>query len=352
VDHAAPPLVVDVDASYPTVNRGQFLSAIRTRIQAMSTSARMLRLLSLLQTHRFWSGGELAERLEVTERTLRRDVDRLRDLGYPVNATPGVGGGYQLEAGTVLPPLLLDDDEAIAIAVGLRTSAGGAVAGAQETSVRALAKVIRMMPPRLRRQADALAAATAPPAFSDGPTVDAGALAILAGAAQDAEVVRFEYRPRTGSPATRTVEPHRLVPLGRRWYLVAWDLDREDWRTFRIDRLDDPRSIRRRFVARKIPGDDAAAFVQAQLGSAPARFEIEAVIELPVADVERLVGRWGSVERMAETSSRIRMNVDQLDWPAMVLAASGAPFRVVGPPELVDYVADAGRRFTAATADR
>jgi predicted DNA-binding transcriptional regulator YafY len=311
----------------------------------------MLRLLSLLQTHRYWGGSELAARLEVTERTLRRDVDRLRDLGYPVHASPGVGGGYQLEAGGALPPLLLEDDEVIAIAVGLRTAAGGAVAGAEETSLRALAKVIRMMPPRLRRRADALAAATVPLVFADGPTVDAEALAILAGACQDAERVRFDYRPRDGAPSTRTVEPHRLVTVGRRWYLVAWDPDRDDWRTFRVDRLGDPRSVRHRFVPREIPGGDAAAFVQAQLSAVATRYEVEAVIEAGAADVERVVRSWGTVEDLGAGGSRLRMSVDALEWPLMVLAAIGAPFRVISPPELRAYAAATGQRFTAAAAD-
>jgi predicted DNA-binding transcriptional regulator YafY len=198
-----------------------------------NTSGRMLRLLSLLQTHRYWPGGELAGRLEVSPRTLRRDVDRLRELGYPVDATRGVAGGYQLQAGAAVPPLLLDDEEAVAIAVGLRTAAAGAVAGFEETSVRALAKVIQLLPPRLRRRIDALQAATAPGGFGGGPTLDAGTLTTLAMACRGEERVRFSYTSRAAEPSTRTVEPHRLVSLGRRWYLVAWDLDRADWRRSR-----------------------------------------------------------------------------------------------------------------------
>jgi predicted DNA-binding transcriptional regulator YafY len=318
----------------------------------MSTSARMLRLLSLLQTHRFWAGPELAARLEVTERTLRRDVDRLRGLGYPVSAVPGVGGGYQLEAGTAVPPLLLDDDEAIAIAVGLRTAAGGAMAGADEVSARALAKVVRMLPPRLRRRADALAAATVPVVLPGAATVDPDALGILAAACHDHERVRFDYAARDGVASVRTVEPHRLVTVGRRWYLVAWDLTRDAWRTFRVDRLADPRSTRWRFDPREIPGGDAAAYVQAQLGGAPARYDVEVVIDLPAADVERLVEPWGTVEAVDERSSLLRMSVDALEWPAVVLASSGASFRVIGPPELHAYLADAARRFAEATGSR
>src|SRR5690349_1673026 len=202
-----------------------------------NTSERTLRLLSLLQTHRYWAGTDLADRLGVSERTLRRDVDRLRELGYPVDASRGVAGGYQLRAATAMPPLLLDDEEAVAIAVGLRPAAGGAVEGIEETSVRALTKVIQVMPPRLRRRVEALRAYTVPGVFSGGPTVDAEALAVIASACRDDERLRFDYTARGQERTTRLVEPHRLVSLGRRWYLVAWDTERGDWRTFRVDRL-------------------------------------------------------------------------------------------------------------------
>src|SRR5690606_14124940 len=205
-----------------------------------NTNARMLRLLSLLQTHRFWPGSELAARREVSERTLRRDIDRLRELGYPVEATRGVAGGYQLQAGAALPPLLLDDEEAVAIAVGLRTAAGGVVDGIEETSVRAPAKVVQVMPPRLRRQVEALRTHTVPSPLGTGPTVDALALTVIAQACRDHERLRFTYTARAGEPSRRLVEPHSLVTAGRRWYLVAWDLERHDWRTFRVDRLEDP----------------------------------------------------------------------------------------------------------------
>jgi predicted DNA-binding transcriptional regulator YafY len=188
--------------------------------------------------------------------------------------------------------------------------------------------------------------------FGGGPTIDANTLALLAGAVQDLERVRFDYAPREGGPSVRHVEPHRLVTVGRRLYLVAWDLDRDAWRTFRVDRLSDPRSTRWRFEPREIPGGDPAAYVQAQLQgqSAATRHEVEAVIQLPADEGQRLVERWGTVEPVDATSSRLRMSVDQLEWPAMVLAASGAAFQIVGPPELIAYVADAGRRFTEATS--
>lgn len=186
----------------------------------------MLRLLSLLQTHRHWPGDELADRLEVSQRTLRRDVERLRDLGYPVDASRGVAGGYQLRAGSALPPLLLDDDEAVAIAVGLRSAAAGSVSGVEETSVRALTKVIQVMPPRLRRRVSALQNYTVPAMLGGGPTVDAIVLTVIAQACRDSERLRFRYTKRDGESAKRLVEPLRLVSLGRRWYLVAWDLER------------------------------------------------------------------------------------------------------------------------------
>jgi predicted DNA-binding transcriptional regulator YafY len=205
-----------------------------------NTSARMLRLLSLLQTHRYWPGPELAERLEISERTVRRDVDRLRELGYPVDASRGVAGGYQLQAGAAVPPLLLDDDEAVAIAVGLRTAAAGGVAGFEETSVRALAKVIQLLPPRLRRRIDALRAVTSPVVFGGGPTLDPAALTTIALACRGEERLRFDYTAREAETTARHVEPHRLVSVGRRWYLIAWDLERGDWRSFRVDRLSGP----------------------------------------------------------------------------------------------------------------
>ncbi len=310
----------------------------------------MLRLLAMLQTHRYWSGSELAARLDVSARTLRRDVDRLRELGYPVNANRGVAGGYQLEAGGSLPPLLLDDDEAIAIAVGLRQAAGGAVKGIEETSVRALSKIVRMMSPRLRRRVDAVGEYTVPAVFGGGPTVDADALAVIAQACRDDERLRFDYTARDGARATRLVEPNRLVTMGRRWYLVAWDVDRADWRTFRVDRLTDPRSTRFRFEQREVPGGDAAAFVRTQLDSMPTRYQVEVHIRAPAPAVERVVSSWGTVDPVDEGSCRLRMSVDELQWPAMVLAAVGADFEIAEPPELLKSVRQIGALFSRAGA--
>ncbi|MGJ6963404.1 helix-turn-helix transcriptional regulator [Streptosporangium sp. G11] len=314
-----------------------------------NTSARMLRLLSLLQTHRYWPGGELAERLDVSERTLRRDVDRLRELGYPVDANRGVAGGYQLQTGAIMPPLLLDDEEAVAIAVGLRTAAGGAVAGIEETSVRALTKVIQVMPPRLRRRVDALRAYTVPAVIGGGPTVDSLALTAIAQACRDDERLRFEYTARDGDRTTRLVEPHRLVSLGRRWYLVAWDVERHGWRTFRVDRLAGAEPTGARFRPRELPGGDAGAFVRDSITSMPTQYRIVVVVRAAAADVERIVSPLGGVvETVDDRSCRLLMNADGMEWPVLILAALGADFEVVQPAEFRDYLRATGDRFARA----
>jgi predicted DNA-binding transcriptional regulator YafY len=233
-----------------------------------------LRLLSLLQTHRHWRGSDLAERLAVSPRTLRRDVDRLRELGYPVEATRGTDGGYQLAPGAALPPLLLDDDEAVALAIGMHAAAHGGTAGMEEAALSALTKVVQVMPARLRRQVDALQLVTvsSPWAQQGGnaaPTITPDDLVLIAQACRDGERVEFAYTAKDGVQSVRHVEPHRLVPLRRRWYLVAYDLGRHDWRSFRLDRLSDPRRTGERFLSRDLPAADAAAYVQASLRDAP-----------------------------------------------------------------------------------
>ncbi|MDZ5621587.1 YafY family protein [Nocardioides sp. HM23] len=317
----------------------------------MSTSARMLRLLSLLQTHRFWSGGELSDRLEVSPRTLRRDVDRLRDLGYDVEAVRGVAGGYQLRAGSNLPPLLLEDDEAVAIAVGLRSTAGGHVGGIEETSVQALTKVIALMPPRLRRRMDALKTQTDGTPWSGGPVLDAGVLTTFAQACRDDEAVTFDYTAADGTATGRRVEPHRLVNLGRRWYLVAYDRDRQDWRSFRIDRVDGaPMLTGQRFRPRALPGGDAVGFVRDGLRSQPQRHQVRVRLAAPADEVEALMSRWGTVEPISDTECRMLLNTDTLDWPVMILANLDCPFTVEGPAELADLLERVGRRFVSAGA--
>lgn len=311
----------------------------------MSTSERMLRLLSLLQTHRYWPGPELSDRLEVSARTLRRDVDRLRELGYTVDAVRGAAGGYQLRAGGSLPPLLLEDEEAVAIAVGLRSAATSAVSGTDDWSVQALSKVLSLMPPRLRRQMDAVASQTDSPGPWEGaPVFDAAVLTTLAQACRDSEVLRFDYAAREAEVTHRRVEPLRLVSLGRRWYLVAYDRDRADWRSFRLDRIAAPEPTGQRFRARDLPAEDALAFVQQGIRRMPQRYAVRVRVAMAAEDLAARVGRWGTVSADGE-GCVLEMNVDDLDWPVMVLAGSGAEFVVESPPELAAMVAEVGARF-------
>ena len=300
----------------------------------MDPSSRMLRLLTLLQTHRFWPGGELCERLDVSARTLRRDVDRLRELGYPVNATRGAAGGYRLEAGSALPPLLLDDEEAVAIAIGLRTAASGPVAGIEETSLRALAKLEQVLPAHLRRRVHALQSNIEPLTYWRGEPVDAETLTVLAQACRDAERLQFEYRTRAGETATRAVEPHRLVPVGRRWYLVAWDVHRDAWRTFRVDRLSAPRASGARFTPRDLP--DAAAFVRESLGSMPRRYEAVVAVEQPAEHTAAFARRYGG---SVDADGSLRLAGDSLPWLTAQIALIDAHFTVDGSPELLERLA-------------
>jgi predicted DNA-binding transcriptional regulator YafY len=318
------------------------------------SSARLLRLLSLLQARREWPGPELAERLGVSVRTVRRDVERLRDLGYPVHATPGAAGGYGLEAGAAMPPLLLDDEEAVAIAVGLRAAAGGAVEGIGEASVRALAKLEQVLPARLRRRVTALHAATTPltgpPA---GPAADHEALTVLAAAARDGERVRFAYRDRDDGETRRLVEPYGLVSAGRRWYLVAFDTGRADWRTFRVDRLTDPRPTGVRRPPREPPAADAAAFVARSLARSPAGARPVGRAVLTVhASAEELADRFrvtgAEVEPVDDRTCRLRTAPDSLEWTALRIAYLDLDFEVDGPPELTAKLAAMGARLTRA----
>jgi predicted DNA-binding transcriptional regulator YafY len=312
-----------------------------------NTSTRALKLLSLLQTHRFWPGTELAARLGVSPRTLRRDVDRLRELGYPVQAQRGADGGYQLAAGAALPPLVVDDEEAVALAVGLRLATQGAVEGIAESSVRALAKVLRVMPPRLRRRAEALTAMTVPATWGSGPqdTVDPDVLTVIALACRDSERIRFSYAAGDGARTDRHVEPHRVVMLGRRWYLAGYDLGRHDWRSFRLDRVSGPEATGAPFRPRELPAADAAAFVRAGIATAQAAHDIEVEFEAPAAAIRERIGRWARVSELDAGRCRAQWSADTLDWPAFALGTVGADFRLIGPAELRDVLADWSRRF-------
>src|SRR5689334_15660503 len=243
------------------------------------TTERVLSLLGLLQQRPVWTGPELAERLGVTTRSVRRDVERLRALGYQVQATQGVGGGYQLGRGRGLPPLLLDDAEAVAVAVSLRMAAGGTVSGASEAALRTLAKLDQVMPPKLRSEVRAIHEATQTLEYG-AVTVDGESLLTLARAVRDTVRVRFAYESRDGTATSRTVEPAGLVAAGRRWYLMAFDVDRDDWRTFRMDRMSKVEATTWRFTERE--HDDPAAYVQRSVASAPYRFQARIVVHAPL----------------------------------------------------------------------
>ena len=309
------------------------------------TSGRLLELLSLLQGRRDWPGGELAERLEVSDRTIRRDVERLRTLGYPVESVTGPAGGYRLRAGGQMPPLLLDDDEAIAIAVGLGTAARASVTGIEETAVRALVKLEQVLPAHLRRRVAALGSATStlPPG---GPTVDPQHLTVIAAACRDSERVRFAYRSRDDTASRREVEPHSLANVGRRWYLVAWDPSRDDWRTFRLDRVTRPASTGARFAPRRLPAKDAAAFVERSIAGAPHRYEAVLTLHAPAAKAPN----WGVVEPIDASTCRLTMGEDDLRWLAMRIAMLDVDFEVHEPPELLEHLRALCARLSRAAA--
>ncbi|MEY9872698.1 putative DNA-binding transcriptional regulator YafY [Streptacidiphilus sp. MAP12-33] len=318
----------------------------------MDTSARLLNLLSLLQTPREWSGTELADRLEVTTRTIRRDIDRLRELGYPVEASMGAIGGYRLVAGRALPPLLLDDEEAVAIAVGLRAAAGSAVDGIEDASLRALTKLEQVLPSRLRHRVGALGSAVVT-MTGGGPRVEPAVLTVIAGAISNHERVRFAYRASDGAESRRHVEPQRLVATGRRWYLVAWDLDRDDWRLFRVDRLVDPAATGGRASARELPATDAAAFVQDKLRrmypSAPMVVDFD-------ADAETVRTRLGAsapgdLAALSPGRTRWSAEADRLDWTAVRLLMLDLPFTVQSPPALVEQLRAFGERARQAVTE-
>lgn len=306
----------------------------------LETSARLLRLLSLLQAHREWSGADLADRLGVTPRTVRRDVERLRELGYPVHSSPGTAGGYQLGAGAQLPPLLLDDDEAVAVAVGLRQSAGGGVAGIEETSVRALAKLEQVLPDRLRRRVGALTAFTVPMVGrTAGPAVDPSVLTELANACRDCERLRFEYRDHAGDGTRRTVEPHRLVCAQRRWYLVAWDVDRAGWRTFRADRITPKPPHGPRFTPREPPAEDLAAYVSegVSLGAYTERATVLLKVSAEEA-AERISPSAGMLEPVDAHSCLLYTGAHHLDVMVLHIVLMGFDFEVREPAELTEHL--------------
>jgi predicted DNA-binding transcriptional regulator YafY len=314
------------------------------------TAERLLRLLSLLTVRRSWGGEELAQRLGVTPRTIRRDVDRLRDLGYQVRAVPGPAGGYELGAGTGLPPLLLDDDAAVAVALGLRAVAAGAVAGMEEAAVRAAAVMDRVLPGRLKLRVDALRAAVVP---LHGPRADAQAvrpetLALLALACRDGERLRFGYTDSQGRASSRHVEPYRLVSTARHWYLVARDVDRGQWRSFRLDRLDAPLRTGQR--SRPDAPPDAARFVAEGIAAGAYRYQARVLVGAPASEVaDRVPGTAAVIEAVDEHTCLFISGSHYLDAIAIHLACLGLPFTPLEPPELRELCAElAGRLREAA----
>lgn len=311
------------------------------------TSARLLRLLSLLQMHREWTGTGLAAELGIDIRTVRRDIDKLRDLGYPVEAARGVAG-YRLGAGTELPPLLLDDDEAVAVAIGLRTAAGGTISGIEDSSLRALTKLEQMLPSRLRHRVRTLLAATVS-VGAGGPTVDPDVLTAIAGAIRDKHRLRFDYRSHDGTTTVRLTEPHRLAHTGRRWYLVAWDVDRVDWRTFRVDRLQPRTPTGPRFTPREAPDIDLAGYVSSNVSVAPYRYTARVTIGVPAdSAADHVPPTIGVIEPIDAESCLLHTGSNSLDELAIYLALFDLPIRIDEPPELIARVREITARLSAA----
>ncbi|GAA3619463.1 WYL domain-containing protein [Nonomuraea rosea] len=315
----------------------------------LETSARLLRLLSLLQSRTDWTGAELAGRLGVGLRTVRRDVERLRELGYPVDATPGVAGGYRLGVGAALPPLLLDDEEAVAVAISLRTAATGSVAGLEEGSLRALTKLQQMLPSRLRHRVTAFQAATVALAGAAAPAVNADVLTAIAAACRDRRRLRLRYQGRDGVSA-REVEPHRLVHTPHRWYLLAWDLGRQDWRTFRVDRIEGPPGEQgARFAPRPLPQEDVAAYVARSITTAPYRYHARILFHAPVEAVApRTSPGAGRLEAVDAHSCVFVAGSNSLGDLAVYVAAKGFDFEVLEPPELVPVLREVSERLRRA----
>ncbi|MDH6222326.1 helix-turn-helix transcriptional regulator [Streptomyces pseudovenezuelae] len=314
------------------------------------TPARLLQLLSLLQTPREWPGGELADRLGVSRRTVRRDIDRLRELGYPVEASLGSDGGYRLVAGKAMPPLVLDDEEAVAIAVGLRAGAGHALEGVDEASVRALAKLEQVLPSRLRHRVSTLQSATTPLTSGDGASIAPETLTVMASTVAGRERLRFAYRAADGTESRRLTEPYRLVSTGRRWYLVAYDLDRADWRTFRVDRVADPFATGARFAPRELPTGSAAEYLRRSMQRRHESYDFEVTFAAPAESVAARLPTWlGTPEPLDADTCRLRATVaDAKEWLAVRLAMPGFEFTVQEPAELMECVRELGGRLTRA----
>lgn len=317
-----------------------------------ATSTRVLRLLSLLQVRREWSGDELGARLEVDVRTIRRDVDRLRQLGYTIDASAGPGGGYRLGAGTATPPLLLEDDEAIAVAVALGAAAGS-VADTQDVALRVLAKLDQLLPRRLRRRLSAVPAVTLSLA-APGAAASLSTLAAVAAACRDTVQLRFAYRDNRGTVTSRVVEPMRLVHTGRRWYLAAWDVEREDWRTFRVDRIEAQPGLAQgaRFVPRT-PPEDFATFVSKSITAWPYRYRARLRVDGSGAYVRAHVPPWiGVVESVDDDHCTVTIGGDSYETVAALIVHAGVEFTLLEPTDLVQPIRDAAERLLRGTSVR
>ncbi|MFJ6697968.1 helix-turn-helix transcriptional regulator [Streptomyces sp. NPDC091272] len=307
--------------------------------------ARMLRLLSLLQTRREWSGAELSERLGVTVRTVRRDMDRLRELGYPVDSVSGPAGGYRLRSGADMPPLLLDDEEAVALTVALRTAAGN-VTGFEESALRALAKLEQVLPHRLRTHVTALQQSSATIDWGRrGPRADPATLALLAAACRDHETVTFDYTTRAGTRAPRRIEPHHLVASGGLWYLLAHDTGKDDWRVYRLDRIADPTPTRHHFTPRPGPGADPASYVAAKIATAPTRYRAVATVHAPAETVRRRTWALATrVQPVGPGACTVDCSGDDLPGIAQILVGLGCDYTLDADEAVRDHLRTVARR--------
>ena len=316
----------------------------------VGTSARLLRLLALLQSRRFWTGPELAERLRITPRTVRRDIDRLRSLGYPVESSSGLAGGYQLATGRNLPPLLLDDDEALAVSLGVRLATAGTVAGIEESALRALAKLEQVLPLRLRKRVRELHAAIAP-LDPGGPRIAPEQLMTFAGACRELERLTFRYHDREGRDNKRDVEPHALVCTGSRWYLLAWDVTRDGWLTFRVDRIAGKPVAGRRFLPRRIPGGDAASYVARSLSIEPYPVKARITLHAPLEKMAELIPpSAGRLARIDDARCLLEAGAQGHRTLAYHLTLLNVDFEVLDPPELISYVQQVAERLVRAVA--
>jgi predicted DNA-binding transcriptional regulator YafY len=317
----------------------------------LTTSARLLRLLSLLQSRPHWAGTTLAADIGVHPRTLRRDIDRLRELGYPIQASSGVAGGYAFRAGRALPPLLLDDEEALAAALALRMAVTGTISGIEQTAITAMVKLEQVMPARLRRRLDALRTSILP-IDQAGPVVDAALLATLASACRDQLQLRFDYADRQGQPSHRQVEPQGVVHAERRWYLVAWDTLRTDWRTFRIDRMTSAPEVGAHFRPRPGPANgDLRAFVIASLSLGPYGDEARIILHAPIEVVrERMPSSGGALEVVDAQRCLLRCGAHPQGAVVYWLLALELEFEVLGPAALRAMMRDASDRLGRSLA--